>query len=139
MENFIYILSTGNWPASGAMLGQFFRIIFITAAIALLAYYATKLLATRGRARFSRGANLQHIETIAVTAHVMIQLVRAGEKYLVLGVTKERVNVLAVLTKEEINEPDEPEMGAVNVPFNKILSRFLPQAKDGQRDEDLNE
>ena len=134
MDNLIYLLNFGAFPAS-AMLGHFFRIILATAGVALLAYYVTKMLAlSRGRIGRGRGGNLQVVESIAVGAQSMIQLIKAGDKYLVVGITKERVTLLAELSKEEVSEPEAPELPTV--PFNKVLSRFLPQAKDGQREED---
>ena len=140
MKNLIFALL--NWSASSAMLGQFFTMMLITAGVAVLIYCVTRFLAV-SRRRMGlgrRSGNLRVVESIAVTSQSMVQLVKAGEeKYLVIGVTKERINLLAVLTKEEVDEPEEPDMGAVAVPFNKVLQRFLPQAKDGQRDEDMNE
>jgi len=122
------------------MVGQFFRIILATVAVAVLAYFVTKLLAlSRGRAKGTAVGNLQVVESVAISVQSMVQLVRAGDRYLVLGVTKERISLLAELSKEEIREIEEPNFDAVTVPFNKVLQKFLPKAKDGQRDEDLNE
>jgi len=134
MDNLIYLLNFGGFPAA-AMMGHIFRIVLATAGVALLAYYVTKMLAlSRGRAGRIRGGNLQVVESIATGAQSMIQLIKAGDKYLVVGITKERVTLLAELSKEEVSEPEAQEFPVV--PFNKVLSRFLPQAKDGQREED---
>ena len=126
---------------SSQMLWAFLRIILATVFVALLAYFATKMIAlTRARAGGGRSGagfgyvkNLRVVESIAVGGGVMIQLIKAGEKYLVVGVTRERVNLLSELTKEQI---EEFESSPAAVPFSKIFSRFLPQAKDGQREED---
>ena len=139
MDNFVYLLGFGS-GTSGALLSQFIRIILATIFVAGLAYFATKLLAlSRGRAAITRGGNLKVIESIAIGMQSVLQLVKAGDKYLVLGITKERITLLAELSAEEVTEPEPPDFGAVSVPFNKVLQKFLPKATDGQRDEDLNE
>ncbi|MCL2216344.1 MAG: flagellar biosynthetic protein FliO [Defluviitaleaceae bacterium] len=144
MDIFAYFIALGNWSAlammgtASAMMGLFFRIILVTAFVALLAYFVTKLIASRGRAGgWVKSGNLKIIESMAVGAQSMVHLIKAGEKYLVIGVSKERgVTLLTELSKEEVDEPTLPEQGMENLPFNKIFQKFLPQAKDGQGEED---
>ena len=137
----ILTLNMGSGFAASAMMFTFFRIILITAIVALLAYFVTRLIASRGRVgQWAKAGNLKIVETIAVGPQSMIQLIKAGEKYLVIGVNRERgFTLLAELTKEEVDEPEPTEMGAVDIPFSKVLQKFLPQAKDGRREEDSDE
>jgi len=129
----------GSWPAS-AMIGQFFRIILATVIVAAMAYFATKLLAiSKGRARSTSKGNLSVVESIAVSSTSMVQLVKAGDKYLIIGVTKEKITLLTELNSNEVVEPEIQDLSAVTEPFNKVLSKFLPKARDGQGNEDSNE
>lgn len=139
MYSLIYVLSMGSWPAS-AMIGQFFRIILATVIVAAMAYFATKLLAiSKGRARSTSKGNLSVVESIAVSSTSMVQLVKAGDKYLIIGVTKEKITLLTELNSNEVVEPEIQDLSAVTEPFNKVLSKFLPKARDGQGNEDSNE
>ena len=105
------------------------RAILVTAFVALLAYYSVKMMGlARGRRGLGNG-NLNVVESIMVGQQSMVQLVRAGEKYLVIGVTRERVTLLAEL--DEISEPEEPE-----VPFSSILNRFIQPKDESDKGED---
>jgi len=144
MENLLFLLSTENWPTPIPSVVQFFGIIQWVAGtlfVALLAYYGTKWLVAKRGAGFSgkKTSNLQVIERVSLSAQSMLQLVKAGEKYLVISVTRDKVELLAELDKDSIQVPEESESEGVQVPFNNVLARFLPTQKkedDEQRDED---
>ena len=136
MENFIFLLSE-SWSATSAA-GQFFSILRFLAAtvfVALLAYYVTKMMAgKRGLGR--GGGNISLIETINVGGQAMVQLIKAGDKFLVIGVTKERVTILSEIDKEHINEPEPINFSYMDTPFGKVLSKFTqPKEKDDEGDE----
>ena len=102
MTDFIFLLSLGgNWSAFG-FVGQFLYIILVTAIVGLLAYWCTRMMAAQRRGR--RGGNLAVLESVSVVAQAMVQLVRAGEKYLVIGVTRNKVTLLTELDKSQVTE-----------------------------------
>jgi flagellar protein FliO/FliZ len=113
-------------------------VLLIIVFVILLAYYSLKMMAfTRAGGRLGNAkANLSIVESIGVGANSMVQIVRAGEKYYLLGVTKERITMLAELdeTKMDLSEIKKmPEM-----PFGKIFNKFLKRESsakdDGTRD-----
>ncbi|MCL2386692.1 MAG: flagellar biosynthetic protein FliO [Defluviitaleaceae bacterium] len=137
MENLIFLLSE-SWLAtsSASQLFSIFRFFAATILVAILAYFVTKKMAgARGMGIGRRTGNLSIVESINVGGQAVVRLVKAGDKFLVIGVTKERVTLLSELGKEQIDEIETPDFKGLNMPFSKILSRFQNQ-KDEQRNED---
>ncbi|MCL1884787.1 MAG: flagellar biosynthetic protein FliO [Defluviitaleaceae bacterium] len=135
MENLIFLLSENR---SSLAAGQFFNLLRFFGAtlfVALLAWYCTKLL-VGSRARMGRkSGNLSVVESVNVGGQAVVQLVRVGDKFIAIGVTKERITLLTEVDKEHINEPEPVNLTSLDTPFGKVLSRFM-QPKDGQSAED---
>ncbi|MCL2197718.1 MAG: flagellar biosynthetic protein FliO [Defluviitaleaceae bacterium] len=138
MENFIFLLSEGGFSFTAdplfSMLWQMIRFLGATALVAFLAYIATKKMVG---ARFSgqRSGNLSIVESVNVSGQAVVQLIKAGDKYIVIGVTKERITLLGEVDKEQISE--NVELQALDTPFGKVLSRFIKNAPEsgGENDE----
>ncbi|MCL2499239.1 MAG: flagellar biosynthetic protein FliO [Defluviitaleaceae bacterium] len=130
------MLST-NGPSGGSMLslfGSFFYILLVMAFIILFCYFILRLMG-RVKGRGGASGNLYLMESIIVGSQNMVQLVRAGDKYLIIGVTKERITLLAELDEAQIKEI-EP-LPPIKDSFKKILERYLPnngEAKDEKDD-----
>jgi len=137
MENLVYLLSPPNWPAFDWW--PVFRTILATVFVALLAYFVVRMLAL-ARGRMGRGGNLAVIESIAVGNQSMVQLIKAGDKYLVIGVTREKVTILTELEDSQVNVPDTVEVAIT--PFDSVLKRYLgpkTDSADSQQQGDENE
>jgi flagellar protein FliO/FliZ len=108
-----------NWPASLGAIGQFLYVLLLVVVVSLLAYYSIRLL---GMAKFARGAkrNLEIIESMNVGMQSFIHLVRAGEKFMVVGVSRGRVNLITEVDADQLVLPD----GKIVVPFKKFMERF---------------
>jgi flagellar protein FliO/FliZ len=128
LSNALYSLSL-DWTTQAQFVVRFFSSIFMVLVVALLAYYTTKLIAS---ARFSKGGkkNLEHIESIGVGPQSYIHIIRAGKKYVLIGVTKGNVNFLTELDEESLSL-DGQRLG-----FESFMSRF--QKKDSA-EQDKNE
>ncbi|MCL2699105.1 MAG: flagellar biosynthetic protein FliO [Defluviitaleaceae bacterium] len=104
---------------------QMFSLIIALAFVLFLAYYVTRWVAG---ARYRRGAasNVKVIEGAGLGAHTSVQLVQAGEKFILIGVTRERITFLAEIPKEQIsvNETDIPA-----IPFEKYLKSYRAKLK----------
>lgn len=88
-------------------------------------------LTTRWIARYQKGhsfnCNLRVVETLKITANKYIQLVEAGDEFLVIAIGKDEVRLLTKLTKDQLrNLPSEE--GFLNKPvtdsFKDILDRW---------------
>lgn len=148
MEVFLSALS--NWPALVTSAGQFFtnspafltsppssqfwvffRVIGATVFVSLLAYYVLKLMGGARARQFKRSSgNLQLIDSISIGIGTSVQIVKAGEKYLVISVTKERVTLLTEVENLEFSEETE-SFDPTQLPFGKILAKFM-KPKDGE-------
>ena len=118
------LLIQNNWP-DFSMMGQFFSILLMVLIVAGMAYFSTKLLARGGRIRSAK-RNLEVTESAGVGTQAMVQIIRAGNRYYLVGVTKERVSMLAELDEEQLTltVPDSTE-----TPFDKLLQRFMNRDK----------
>ena len=145
-----FLTAIQNWPATFQAVGQFFtnypsfvmsppssqfwvlaRVVGATIFVSLLAYYVIKLMGGARARQFRRSSgNLQLIDSISVGLGTSIQIVKAGEKFLVISVTKERVTLLTEVEKLDIaEEPDA--FDPAQLPFGKILQKFM-KPKDGE-------
>jgi len=124
----LFSQAQNNWP-SMSDAGRFFYILLIVVFIALLAYFSTKILAMSRSGRFrSSKRNLEMVESMGVGTQSMVQIIRAGEKYWLIGVTKERVTLLSALEDGTLNFP-APRVQ--DNPFESVLSRILSRNKKG--------
>lgn len=80
------------------------------------------------------GQNLQLIETMRIANNKFVQIIQAGEIYLVVAVGKDDVSLLAELTAEQLLELPSEQTGSSGTPdFQEILDKLkehLPKKKD---------
>ncbi len=80
---------------------------FITVLILFVFVLAITYLVTKWIAKYQKGkaivGNLEVIETCKLTSNKYIQIVRAGNKYLVIALGKDEVHMLSELSEDQIN------------------------------------
>jgi flagellar protein FliO/FliZ len=119
-----------------SLAGQFFYIFLLVIIVALLAYYSTRLLASsRNIGRRGRKRNIIIVESIGVGMNAIVQVIKVGEKYFLIGVTKEQVNILAEIEESEIiiTEPMNIKM---DIPFKNILERYIKKENNSNEARD---
>jgi len=101
-------------------VGQLFNILIMVVFVGLLAYVSLKIM---GNAKYARGAkrNLEVLESLGIGPGSFIHLVRAGNDYILVGVTKSQITSL---TKVDPADLKLPETGAV-IPFDSLMGRLL--------------
>lgn len=105
---------------------ELITVLVIFLFVLALTYYVTRWIANYQRTKTAQG-NLSVIEVIRVSNHQYIQMLRAGTKqYLVVGVSKDRMTLLATLTEDELREVTEPVATAAKAgqSFSDILEGF---------------
>lgn len=102
------------------LLGRFFSVIMAIVFVMFLAYYATRWLAGARYIRHGK-SNIRLLEGAAVGHQSSVQLVKAGEKVFLIGVTRERITFLAEIPKEQVVEP---EAESPPIPFEKYLKAY---------------
>jgi len=129
----MYLLAAGFGPQNVSTLqvvGQVVYFVLVFAAVIALTIVVTKWIAG---ARYRRGSagNMQVIESIAVGQQVYLQLVRMGDKYVVIGVTRSSVTFVCEVGEDQVSLPDNKAMGdgVVVERFEKYLRSFR-ESKD---------
>ena len=127
---------TGDWSASLDVLGQFFYILLVFAAVILLFLIFARWFAS---ARYAgRGKNLRVIESRGVAPQSSVQILQAGERTFLIGVTKDSISILAEITGEII-EPERMGPGCLarlNAGrFEQYLKKFLSGSETGGKED----
>lgn len=80
---------------------QFMTVLVLFIFVLAITYVVTRWIAKSQQGRAGTG-NLEVVETCRITANKYVQIVRAGEKYLVIGVGKDEIHMLAELSEQEL-------------------------------------
>lgn len=106
---------------------ELITVLVIFLFVLALTYYVTRWIAGYQKTKTAQG-NLSVIEAIRVSNNQYIQILRAGtDRYLVIGVSKDQMTLLATLTEEELRAmPPLPVDSAskTSVNFSDILEEF---------------
>lgn len=118
--------SKNNWSSTLGMLGQLFFLVIIFIIILFMAYYCTRWIAG-SKLRFRKNSNFEIVESISVGYQSTIQIIKVGEKFLLIGVTKDNISFLSEIEKDsiKINSDKTVEKGY----FDKYLEQYLNKRK----------
>ncbi len=109
--------------------GSFFQLIgilLIFLFVLVITYFTTRWIAGYQQGMM-KNRNVQIVETFRVTNNKFIQIIQIGQKYLVISVCKDTINVLTELTENELTwKPSEEEFQGVkmNETFQDVLNRL---------------
>lgn len=107
---------------------ELITVLVIFLFVLALTYYVTRWIAGYQKTKTAQG-NLSVIEAIRISNNQYVHIVRAGkEKYLVVGVSKDHMTLLATLTQEELRELPRAEAG-VSVKPGKGFTEILEELK----------
>lgn len=127
-QNTALLGAQGGSSDSLALFGQVVFTVIVFIFVVLLAYYATKLLAS-AKILKSGGNNVRLIERVAVSQTNSVQLIKVGEKYFLIGVAKDHVSFLAEVNKEDIMTNENEPFEAKN-PFQSIFNQIMGKKED---------
>ncbi len=96
-------------------------VLFIFVVVIILTYYTTRFIAGYQKNK-SVGRNLEVLESYRVTSNKYLQIVRAGKKYLVIGIGKDEIHVLAELSEDELTLSSGNE-GTGTLSFKELLDK----------------
>lgn len=80
---------------------QFMTVLILFVLVLGIAYAVTRWIAKTQQGRVMAG-NLEVIETCRITSNKYVQIIRAGDKYLVIAVGKDEIHMLAQLSEDEL-------------------------------------
>ena len=120
------ILASGSGSVQSAL--QLVGVLLIFLFVLVITWFVTRFIAGYQKVQ-TRGRNLKIIETLRLTNNKYVQIIEAGEKYLVIAVGKDEVRLLATLTAEELlAEEDAPT--ATGGQFQDAFREALGRVKD---------
>jgi flagellar protein FliO/FliZ len=101
-------------------IGQiiFFVIVFI--GIIFLAYYCTKFLG-KSKIQAMNGKNISVIESINIGIGSALYIIKAGEQYFLISVTKENISLISEINADTIKVAPQDEA----ISFEKIMKECL--------------
>ena len=109
---------------------QFVTVLILFVLVLAITYLVTKWIANYQKGKAIVG-NLEVIETCRITANKYVQIVRAGSKYLVIGLGKDEIHMLSELSEDEINLQDVRKEQTMD--FSSILDE-VKKLKEKQKD-----
>ncbi len=101
-----------------------FLLLIAFFAVLFGAYYVTKLFA-RFQSKKVLGNNIKVIESIMIGPQKTIQLVKVGQEYLLIGVTKDHITYLKSIENDQVTFNEEKLNGSRNDTFNKLLEKIM--------------
>ena len=110
-------------------LGQLIWVLILFVLVLLLTLLPTRFLAKYQRGQMQGSQNLRIIETMRVSANGYIQIIEAGDVYLVIAVSKDHIEKLAELTKDQL-KPEVPSNTALpNIDMGESFHDILDKVK----------
>ena len=111
-------------------LFELLGLILIFVIVLVVCYYTTKFVAGRQLVQKKIG-NFEIVETFAIAQNKYLQLIRMGNKYVVISVAKDAINVIAELDESEVCQIQKND-SVSGKSFMEILSGFTSKEKKQQ-------
>lgn len=78
--------------------------MLIALPIVLLLAYASLKLGKNYMSNLGKGRNIKVLETVPISNKSFVSVVKIGNQFMVLGISEHNVNLLKMLTNDEIKE-----------------------------------
>ena len=113
---------------------QFLTLLFIFIFIIGITFFTVRWMSKIGQGQ-SKYSNIEVIETRRITNNKFLQIIKAGDKYLLISVGKDEINMISELNEDSLDL--EPENSSEqNMSFSAILERARNLTKKNLNDED---
>lgn len=114
-------VQTSSFDSFVQLLGVLVIFIFVL----IITYVVTRWIAGYQKGH-SFNRNLKIIETLKITQNKYIQIVEAGDEYLVIAIGKDEVRLLTKLAGEQLKEMpgDEFSTGISTESFKEVLDKL---------------
>lgn len=106
-------------------IGQLFSVLAIFIIVLLVTYFVTRWIAGYQQSQMQT-RNLRVIETLRLANNKYIQIIEAGDVYLVIALSRDRVEKLTELTKDQLKEISASGVAGKDAPgesFQEILGK----------------
>ena len=103
-------------------ISQLITVILIFAFVLFITVFATKYVGSYQKMQ-GINRNLEVIETIRVTNNKYLQIVRAANKYIVIGIGKDEIAMLTEIDEDELLRVSSEKGGNMKETFSEIISK----------------
>lgn len=105
---------------------QFVTVLLLFLVVLVITYGVTRWISGIQKTQMV-GRNMEIVDTMRISSSKYLQIVRAGEKYLVIAVCKDTVTMLAEIPKEGLELQDSSQMNGGYLGFREILEKIKNQ------------
>ena len=105
---------------------QFVTVLLLFLEVLVITYGVTRWISGIQKTQMV-GRNMEIVDTMRISSSKYLQIVRAGEKYLVIAVCKDTVTMLAEISKESLELQDNSQMNGYYPGFREILEKIKNQ------------
>ena len=113
---------------------QFLTVILVFVLVLALTYLTTRFVGNYQKAR-NVNRNFEVIETLKITNGKYLQIVKIGEKYVVIGIGKDNVTAVCELSADDIKPVPESSPSQSAEAFRTILEKARGRIKGGRENE----
>ena len=124
------LLSLGDPVSSSA---QFITVLLIFLVVVAITYFTTRYIAGYQK-NLIRTGNMELVESLRISNNKYLQIVKTGNKYLVIAVCKDTVTFLTELEESELIISQEE---AVGLDFKGLLEK-AKQLRPGSGNQDID-
>jgi flagellar protein FliO/FliZ len=110
---------------------QFLTVILIFLLVLGLTYLTTRYVGNYQKIR-NVNRNFEVIETLRITNGKYLQIVRVGEKYVVIGIGKDSITKVCDLSPDDIKPIPEETLTQSSEMFKAILDKAKERIKGGK-------
>lgn len=100
---------------------QFITVLFLFILVLIIAYFVTRWTAGIQKEQMT-GRNMEVLDAVRLSNSKYLQIVRVGDKYLVIAVCKDTVTMLTEVSAEGLSFTDSDEGNGLS--FKEILDKF---------------
>lgn len=129
------ILSTVTNDSFGKGISQIIYIFILCIVVFVGAYYTSRLLGNY-QLNNKKLSNLKILEVISVGPQKTIQLIKVGNEFILVGVTKDKITFLKEVSEANIDLSLTTTNVNQSVPFKKYLENsFKKKSSNDHKDE----
>lgn len=99
---------------------QFITVLILFVLVLVITYVTTRWIAGYQKGK-AAGSNMEVMETLRVTGNKYLQIVRVGNKYMVIAIGKDEIHMLTEIAEDDLIWKDSREQ---ELNFNAILEKF---------------
>jgi len=105
---------------------QFVTVLLLFLVVLVITYGVTRWIAGIQKTQMV-GRNMEIVDTMRISSSKYLQIVRAGDKYLVMAVCKDTVTMLAEIPKESLVLQSSTGNNGYQPGFREILEKIKNQ------------